>query len=117
MLSLSIVNVIYHYQSNWIWKLREPEDEELCKAVTIIINMYIDTLDIIIKQLANTWGTLSYIAVSILFVIPVIVDLHGHRFEIYNLVSEVHTNVDMVLGIMNIYKMESVINTSHMYIS
>ena len=27
---------------------------------------------------------------SILFIIPVIVDIHGHRFEIYTLVSEIH---------------------------
>ena len=27
--------------------------------------------------------------VSVLFIIPVIVDIHGHRFEIYTLVSEV----------------------------
>ena len=28
--------------------------------------------------------------VSILFIIPVIIDVHGHRFEIYTLVSEIH---------------------------
>ena len=32
--------------------------------------------------------------VSVLFIIPVIVDIHGHRFEIYTLVSEIHENVD-----------------------
>ena len=37
--------------------------------------------------------------VSILFIIPVIVDKHGHRFEIYMLVSEIHENIDLVLGI------------------
>ena len=31
--------------------------------------------------------------VSILFIIPVIIDVHGHRFEIYTLVSEIHENV------------------------
>ena len=40
--------------------------------------------------------------VDILFVIPVIVDVHGHRFEIFTLVSEIHENVDLVLGIKNI---------------
>ena len=34
---------------------------------------------------------------SVLFIIPVIVDIHGHRFEIYTLVSEIHKNVDLVL--------------------
>ena len=28
--------------------------------------------------------------VGILFIMPVIVDIHGHRFEIYTLVSEIH---------------------------
>ena len=34
-----------------------------------------------------------------LFIILVIVDVHGHRFEIYMLVSEIHENVDLVQGI------------------
>ena len=37
--------------------------------------------------------------VSVLFVIPVIIDVHRHRFEIYTLVSEIHENVYLVLGI------------------
>ena len=37
--------------------------------------------------------------VSVLFIIPVIVEIHSHRFEIYMLVSEIHENVDLVLGI------------------
>ena len=37
--------------------------------------------------------------VSVLFIIPVNVDIHGHRFQIYTLVSEIHENLDMVLGI------------------
>ena len=49
--------------------------------------------------------------VSILFIIPVIVDIHGHRFEIYTLVSEIHENVDLVLGIKNVFKLEGVINS------
>ena len=32
--------------------------------------------------------------VSVLFIIPVTVNTHGHRFEIYMLVSEIHENVD-----------------------
>ena len=40
--------------------------------------------------------------VSVLFIIPVTVDIHGHRFEIYTLVSEIHENVDLVLGIKNV---------------
>ena len=37
--------------------------------------------------------------VSILFIIPVIIDIHRHRFEICTLVSEIHENLDLVLGI------------------
>ena len=36
--------------------------------------------------------------VSVLFAIPVIIDIHGHRFEIFILVSEIHDNVDLVMG-------------------
>ena len=46
--------------------------------------------------------------VSVLFIIPVI---HGHRFEIYTLVSEIQENVDLVLGIKNIFEVEGVINS------
>ena len=48
--------------------------------------------------------------VSVLFVIPVIIGVHGHRFEIYTLVSEIHENVDLVLGIKNVFELEGVIN-------
>ena len=41
--------------------------------------------------------------VSVLFIIPAIVDIHGHRFDIYTLVSEIHKNVDLVLGIKNVF--------------
>ena len=36
--------------------------------------------------------------VGVLFVIPVIVTIQKHRFEILMLVSEIHENVDLVLG-------------------
>ena len=36
---------------------------------------------------------------SVLFVVLIIIDIHGHRFEIYTWVSEMHENVDKVLGI------------------
>ena len=49
--------------------------------------------------------------VSVLFIIPVIIDIHGHRFEIYTLVSEIHKNVDLVLGIKNVFKLEGVTNS------
>ena len=49
--------------------------------------------------------------IGILFIIPVIVEIHGHRFEIYTLVSEIHGNVDLVLGIKNVFELEGVINS------
>ena len=49
--------------------------------------------------------------ISVLFIIPIIVDIHGHRFEIDTLVSEIHENVDLVLGIKNIFELEDVINS------
>ena len=48
--------------------------------------------------------------ISVLFIIPVIIEVHGHRFEIYTLVSEIHENVDLVLGIKNGFELEGVIN-------
>ena len=48
--------------------------------------------------------------VSVLFIIPVIIDIHGHRFEIFTLVSEIHDNVDLAMGMKNIFKLEGVID-------
>ena len=49
--------------------------------------------------------------VSVLFIIPVIIDIRGYRFEIYTLLSEIHENVDLVLGIKNVFELEGVINS------
>ena len=49
--------------------------------------------------------------ISVFFIIPIIVDIHGHRFEIYTLVSEIHENVPLVLGIKNTFELEGVINS------
>ena len=49
--------------------------------------------------------------VCVLFIIPVIINVHGHRFEIYTLVSEIHKNIDLVLGIKNVFKLEGVIDS------
>ena len=45
--------------------------------------------------------------VSIPFIITVIVD---HRFEVCTLVSEIHENVDLVLGIKNVFELEGIFN-------
>ena len=49
--------------------------------------------------------------VSVLFVIPVIIDIHGHRFEIFTLVSEIHDNADLVMGKKNIFELEGIIDS------
>ena len=53
--------------------------------------------------------------VSVLFIIPKIIDIHGHRFEIYPLISEIHENIDLVLGIKIIFKLEGIINSKDHY--
>ena len=49
--------------------------------------------------------------VGVLFVIPVIVEINKHRLEVFMLVSEIFDNVDMVLGIKNLFEIEGVIDT------
>ena len=46
--------------------------------------------------------------VGVLFVIPVIVEICGHRLEMFTLVSEIFDNGDMVLGIKNMFELEGV---------
>ena len=48
--------------------------------------------------------------VGVLFLIPVIIDIHGHRFEVFILISEMYENVDLVLGIKNIFELEGIID-------
>ena len=40
-----------------------------------------------------------------LFIIPIVINIHGHRFEIFSLVSEIHENIDYILGIKNIFEL------------
>ena len=54
--------------------------------------------------------------IGILFIKPVIIDIHRHRFEIYTLASEIHENVDLVLGIKNVFELEGVINSKRLSI-
>ena len=54
-------------------------------------------------------GNGSY--VGVLFVIPVILTIQSHRFEIFMLVSEIHEDVDLVIGIKNLFELESIINS------
>ena len=54
---------------------------------------------------------------SLLFIIPIIIDIHGHGFEIFTLVSEIHENIDLVLGIKNIFELEGIINLRESWFS
>ena len=49
--------------------------------------------------------------INVLFITPAIIEVHGHRFEIYTLVSEIHENVDLVLCIKNVFELEGIINS------
>ena len=49
--------------------------------------------------------------VGVLFVIPVVIEINEHRLEVFTLVSEIFDNVDMVLGIKNLFEIERVIDT------
>ena len=49
--------------------------------------------------------------VGVIFVIPVIMTIQQHRFEIFTLVSEIHENVDLVIGIKNLFELEGVIDS------
>ena len=48
---------------------------------------------------------------SILFLILIKLDILSHRFKVYTLASEIHENIDLVLGIKNVFKLEGVINS------
>ena len=49
--------------------------------------------------------------ISVLFIIPVIIEIAGYRFEIYALASEIHENIDLVLGIKNVFEVEGVFDS------
>ena len=46
-----------------------------------------------------------------MFIIPVIITIQNHRFEIFTLVSEILENVDLVIGIKNLFELEGVIDS------
>ena len=48
--------------------------------------------------------------VAVLFVILVIMEIHGHLFKVFTLVSEIHDNVDLVLGMKNAYELEGIVD-------
>ena len=48
--------------------------------------------------------------INVLFIISVKIDIHGNRFEVYTIVSEMHKYIDLVLIIKDIFELESIIN-------
>ena len=48
--------------------------------------------------------------VSVLFIIPIKINIQDHRFKIYTLLSEIHEKVDMVSEIKNEFELEGIIN-------
>ena len=61
-----------------------------CPSLHILCKFIPKTKEILVANSQN---------VGVLFVIPAVINLQGHRFEVYKLVSEIHDNVDMVKGI------------------
>ena len=55
--------------------------------------------------------------VSVFFIIPIVMDILGHRFEIFTLVSETHENIDLLLGIKNEFELEGIINSRELCFS
>ena len=55
--------------------------------------------------------------VGVLLVIPVIMTIKNHQFEIFTLVSEIYENVDLVLGIKNLFELEGVIDSQNSCLS
>ena len=49
--------------------------------------------------------------VAVLFVILVIIEIYRHLIEVFTLVSEIHDNVDLVLGMKNAYELEGIVDT------
>ena len=60
-------------------------------------------------------GNRQYIGV--LFIIPVIMTIQNHRFEIFTLVYKIHENVDLVIGIKNLFELEGVIDSWDSYVN
>ena len=50
-------------------------------------------------------------SISVLFIIPIVIDIHGHIFKIFTLVSEIYENIVLVFGIKNIFELEDITNS------
>ena len=41
-----------------------------------------------------------------LFVIPILIRIAGHKFEIYTLITDIHANSDLIIGLKNLFELE-----------
>ena len=46
---------------------------------------------------------------AVLLIVPVIIEVHEHIFEVFTLMSEIHDNINLVLGMQNAYELEGII--------
>ena len=51
--------------------------------------------------------------VATLFVIPVLMKINGHKFEIFTLVSEIEEHIDLVFGMKNMHELEGEHSARH----
>ena len=49
--------------------------------------------------------------VSVLIITPIMIEIHGHSFDIFTLVSEIHENIDLVFGKKNKFELEGIIKS------
>ena len=49
--------------------------------------------------------------VAVLSIVPVIIEVHEHIFDVFTLASEIHDYIDLVLGMKNAYMLEGIIDT------
>ena len=50
-------------------------------------------------------------SINILFIIPIIITIQGHIFEMYSIVSEIYDNIDLVPRVKNLLQLEGEIRT------
>ena len=96
--------MVWNVKFYWTWVPQSPTCQNLtiCDAKLYMQNFSSNTQRI---QVGNG----QY--VSILFVIPVIIDIHRHRCEIFTLVSEIHDSLDLVMGMKNIFELKGMIDS------
>ena len=96
----------HNFRHYWI----QEQANHLCLDHIIYdVNLYINYQKFASKTEGIQVGNGQF--VSVLFIIPIVIDIHGHRFEIFTLVSEIHRNVDLVFVIKNIFELEGIMNS------